>query len=435
MQSIEQLLSGELLGSKHLKISCGLTAFPDEIFSLSESLEILDLSGNKLTSLPNDFWRLKKLKIAFFSDNLFKAFPAVLSDCEQLEMIGFKSNQIEIVPENSLPKNTRWLILTNNKIKKLPASIGNCLLLQKVALAGNQLQELPDEMANCKNLELLRISANRLTEIPDWLMFMPKLAWLAFAGNLFSKRPPQLIKPHVLNWLDFELKEQLGEGASGHIYKALWKNDKVEKEVAIKIFKGEVTSDGFPEDEMQACIAAGKHTNLVGLIGEIKNHPKNKQGLVMELIPASYYNLGLPPSFTTCSRDTFAEGTRFKIQQILKIASDIASASLHLHMRGLMHGDLYAHNILIDRFSTSLMGDYGAASFYEREDVQFRELEKIEVRAFACLLDDLLGLLIDEDSTKPLVEIIKQLRDDCMSDSVIQRPFFEEIVFRLEKES
>jgi len=145
MHTLAQLHSGELKGTKHLRLSCQLEHFPEEIFSLAETLEVLDLSQNLLSELPDDFGRLSKLQIAFFSDNLFSEVPKVLYDCKALSMIGFKSNKIETVPENSLPRSTRWLILTNNKIKKLPASIGNCLPLQKVALAGNQLTELPVE--------------------------------------------------------------------------------------------------------------------------------------------------------------------------------------------------------------------------------------------------------------------------------------------------
>jgi len=51
--------------SRKLQINSGLTDFPAEIFSLSDSLEELDLSGNKLKSLPDDFCRLEKLKILF----------------------------------------------------------------------------------------------------------------------------------------------------------------------------------------------------------------------------------------------------------------------------------------------------------------------------------------------------------------------------------
>ena len=68
MQTLQQLLSGELIGTKKLKLSCGLTEFPSEIFTLADTLELLDLSGNQLSQLPEDFGRFKKLKIAFFSE-------------------------------------------------------------------------------------------------------------------------------------------------------------------------------------------------------------------------------------------------------------------------------------------------------------------------------------------------------------------------------
>lgn len=421
--TLEQLRSGELKGATRLKLSCGLTEFPPEIFSLADTLELLDLSFNKLSSLPKDFGRLSQLKIAFFSDNLFTELPDILADCKQLDMIGFKSNRIETVSETALPPTTRWLILTNNKIKALPHTIGNCLRLQKVALAGNCLTTLPAEMANCRNMELLRISANQFGELPNWLLQLPKLAWLAFAGNPFSTTQQTVTEPQQLDWNEFEIFEQLGEGASGHIYKAHWL--KHNRDVAIKLFKGEVTSDGYPEDEMLACIAGGSHPNLVSLLGKIKNHPQQKQGLVMDLIPPEFYNLGLPPSFVTCSRDTFKDGTTFSSGQIFTIAKAIASAAAHLHERGLMHGDLYAHNVLIDKNTNSLMGDFGAASFYDLSD---KNIQRIEIRAFGCLLDDLLMNLDIQDQDLKLIEVLKNLRTECMNEAHGERPVFGEIV-------
>ncbi|PBQ32832.1 protein kinase [Sphingobacteriaceae bacterium] len=429
MQTLNQLVSGELKGIKELKLSCNLIEFPKEIFSLSDTLEVLDLSQNKLSELPSDFGRLQKLKIVFFSDNLFTQLPEVLFDCRELSMIGFKSNLIEDVPENALPPSTRWLILTNNKIKKLPASIGKCLPLQKVALAGNQLKSLPDEMANCKNLELLRISANQFTELPGFLLQLPRLSWLAFSGNPFSHTPEGIQKLNAIDWNEFEVVDKLGEGASGDIYKAVWKTQASNKEVAIKVFKGEVTSDGFPEDELEATVAAGIHPNLVTLLGELKSHPDKKQGLVMDLIPPSFYNLGLPPSRDTCSRDTFKPGTVFSVETILKIVTAIASTTSHLHARGILHGDLYAHNTLIDKDVNTLMGDFGAASFFQKEDKNADALRMIESRALGCLLDDLLHHCTDKDSF--ILETLKVLRSDLMNEDLHLRISVAQAVERL----
>lgn len=431
MNTLQQIRSGELKGATQIKLSCGLKEFPHDLYELEDSLEVLDLSVNELSSLPADFQRFSKLKILFCSENRFTELPSVLGQCENLEMIGFKSNQIQNVPEESLPIKTRWLILTNNKITQLPASIGNCYRLQKVALAGNKLRELPLQMAACKNLELLRISANCLDYLPEWLLNLPKLSWLAFSGNTFNAHHAEPKPLQKINWSEFILEEQLGEGASGNIYKALWPSNAVHKEVAIKVFKGEVTSDGFPEDEMQATIAAGTHPNLVGLLGNISEHPLQKEGLVMELIPPSYKNLGKAPSFKTCTRDTFNEGTVFSANQILTIAIQVADAANQLHVLGLMHGDLYAHNILMDENDHVLMGDFGAACFYEVNSEIALNLERIEVRAFACLLDDLLQHLNTKDKASSLAQELRHYTDELLTEKLGDRPLFKELLSRL----
>lgn len=426
LHTLEELASGKLHGSKHLKLSCGLTEFPRDIFMLEETLEVLDLGGNLLSALPNDFPRLKKLRILFASDNLFTELPAILGQCESLEMIGFKSNQIETVPESSLPIQTRWLILTNNRITALPRSIGKCYRMQKLALAGNQLQDLPIELSHCRNLGLLRISANQLQEFPNWLLQMPKLSWLAFAGNPFCYKPVIETDLLEIDWHELVLGHELGQGASGIISKAVWKPSNIE--VAVKVFKGAVTSDGFPEDEMDACILAGNHDGLVEVVGKIKNHPQQKEGLVLGLIPAHFHNLGLPPTFETCTRDVFKEATSFTVEQVSKIVSTIADVMAHLHSKGIVHGDLYAHNILIDEQANALKGDFGAASLYNLKDKALAEgLEKIEVSAWGCLLEDLLNNLAPSEKQDTLLQVLIQLKENAMRENVSSRPTFEQI--------
>jgi hypothetical protein len=428
MHTLEELKNGHLKGAKHIKIACGLTEFPSEILALADTLEILDLSQNNLSSLPPNFDKLSKLKIAFFSDNLFTELPEVLGKCQSLEMIGFKSNQIKIVSENALPKITRWLILTNNQIEVIPKSLGSCYRLQKLALAGNKIKKLPDEMVNCQNLELIRISANLLTVFPNWLLQLPKLSWVAYAGNPLSEMaqiPNDLSK---IEWTDLTINEQLGQGASGIIYKSTLKG--FDNEVAVKIFKGEVTSDGLPLNEMNACMAAGNHPNLVNVLGKIANHPQQKEGLVMSLIPSNYNNLGNPPSFESCSRDVFNQGTNFTISQMINISKGIASVCKQLHSLGINHGDLYAHNIMFDKDGNNLLGDFGAATFYDVNSDMAEALQKIEVRAFGCLLDDMLSNT-NENYLLPNIKLLEHLRDKCLQNDILKRPRFEEILASL----
>ena len=427
MQTLSQLISGELKGSSKIKLACGLKEFPRELFELEDTLELLDLSGNELSELPSDFGRFKKLKIAFFSDNQFTVFPKVLADCPSLTMIGFKSNQIAIFPEDSLPLNTQWLILTNNKIEALPKSLGKNEYLQKVAFAGNKIAVLPEEMQNCKRLELLRISANRLTSLPNWLLNLPRLSWLAFSGNPCSEKVLNEVILEEIDWSQLEIKEQLGEGASGIISKAILKS-KDNQEVAIKIFKGEVTSDGLPEDELQTCISAGKHSNLVPLLAKIKNHSEGKEGLVMELISSEYINLGNPPSFETCTRDVLKPDIYYSVNQVFTILKSVASVGAHLHKRGILHGDLYAHNTMVNQVGNALLGDFGAATFYNINSKNANLLERLDVRAFGCLIDDLLGQINVEEFDKEGVGKLKELQEKCMKEEVSERISFENVI-------
>ena len=118
MDTLAQLRAGQLSGITRLDLACGLTEFPREIFDLADSLEVLNLSGNALRSLPDDLHRLTRLRVLFCSDNRFTELPACLGQCAALTMIGFKANASQHVPGAALPPLLRWLILTDNRITR-----------------------------------------------------------------------------------------------------------------------------------------------------------------------------------------------------------------------------------------------------------------------------------------------------------------------------
>jgi tRNA A-37 threonylcarbamoyl transferase component Bud32 len=103
---------------------------------------------------------------------------------------------------------------------------------------------------------------------------------------------------------------------------------------------------------------------------------------------------------------------------------NIASAAAHLHAQGLMHGDLYAHNILHDGAGGALLGDFGAASFHPA--AQADALERIEVRAFGCLMEELMQR---SDSVSPALQA---LQARCVQPTAASRPGFAEISAQLD---
>lgn len=96
-----------------------------------------------------------------------------------------------------------------------------------------------------------------------------------------------------------------------------------------------------------------------------------------------------------------------------------------------MHGDLYAHNMLIDDEGNTLFGDFGAATMYDRSKLSdIYALERIEVSAFGYLVDDLLSLYATNHNDDFRIAL-GSLKDSCLLADTITRPNFEEIESQL----
>lgn len=430
---LQRLRAGALAGARTLRIAAGLETFPHEVFDLADTLEVLDLSGNHLSTLPDDLHRLHRLKVLFASANRFTELPTALGACAQLEMVGFKSNRITHVPAEALPPRLRWLILTDNAIAALPDALGDRHRLHKLMLAGNHLRALPGTLQRCASLELLRIAANRFDALPGWLAELPRLAWLAMGGNPFNEAAEARARSGhgaaQVGWSSLYVGEVLGEGASGRILAARLPSGAGQRDVAVKLFKGEVTSDGRPLSELAASLAAGRHPRLIPVLGRLNGHPDGTQGLVMERIPAAYRTLAGPPSFESCTRDIYPAGLRLPCDVALRIAADVASALAHLHGRGLTHGDLYAHNLLWrpdapSGQACSLLGDFGAAAFAPPGPMG-DAARRMDVRAFGVLLAELC-----DHAEGPLPDGARTLAGDCLAERPATRPDAAELAAR-----
>jgi hypothetical protein len=277
-------------------------------------------------------------------------------------------------------------------------------------------------------LELIRLAANRFETLPAWLSALPRLAWLAYSGNPCSDvheatAMAQLTLPQIA-WDELAIQHVLGEGASGIIYRAEWATTAV----AVKVFKGAVTSDGLPHSEQAACSVAGAHSGLIPLLGKVSDHPDHTAGLVMALIPPQFVNFAQPPSLASCTRDCYPADTRFTLPAAIQLARYIAGAVAHLHAQGVMHGDLYGHNILWDGQGEGLLGDFGAASFLPHDENALA-LQRLEVRAFGCLLEELLDHC--EAPHDKHFAALRKLLGRCVQPNVLLRPAFDEILLEL----
>jgi len=427
---LSALRRGDLQGAHRLDLRhCDLETLPDEVFALADTLEELDLSHNRLTRLPDDLARLHRLRILFASGNPFTALPTGLGACGQLELVGFRGCQIEAVDAQALPPALRWLILTDNRLARLPDTLAERPRLEKLMLSGNHLETLPD-LRDSPRLALLRLAANRFTTLPSWLDTHPGLAWIAPAGNPFVHRIfHSLSVRDAVTLSPCQIREDhlIGEGASGLIHKSWWRDAAAatERPVALKRFKSAMTSDGLPDCEQAACLAAAGHPAILAAEARVAAPDGRTEALVLPLLGPEFRPLAGPPSLASCSRDVYAEGFRIPVDKLWTILSSIAGAAAHLHGRGLMHGDLYAHNILWNGQDRALLSDFGAASFLPDDDRRRARFERLEARAFGFLAEELLAHA--EDRHAPAVTPLQALRDACLQPEVDRRPGFDEI--------
>ncbi len=419
----------------------GLTEVPRALLRHSHSLRFLDLSNNDLTVLPDWIAELTNLEILFSSFNRLVTLPASLARLSCLYMVGARGNALEYVSEMGIPSSLRWLTLTDNQLESIPDSIAAASKIQKLLLAGNRLTSLPSTLSLCPNLELLRVSANKFHAIPDWILNHSTLAWVALAGNpvttqveTYSERFPEC----RIDWSELSLYEELGRGASGITYRASRTAGNDTAQIAVKVFNSAVSSDGSADDELYGALQARSHQNLLTPLGFFDNHPEGRQGLVYTLLEKEYSPLAAPPSFATITRDVYQPQKGITPAQALTYAKDIVAATAHLHSKNLLHGDLYAHNTLVNS-RQALLSDFGATLYIGNLDTHIQEsLKKVELRSLGILLSELSYLLPlhQPNLTAPdnlIKETLQRVGEDLQRSTVHLRPPAEDLLQQLKK--
>ena len=412
---------------------CGLTALPDTISTFG-SLTKLDLSHNpNLDSLPS---LPPTLTTLFALGSGFSTIPPAVAALPSLRMLSFKSCRLRDIGALPLPTSLQWLILTDNKLHTLPASIGGLVRMRKLMLANNRLVALPPEMAAMRELELLRLANNKLPSIPPWLSTLPKLTWLAIAGNPCVSPAPARAELPMVRYDELTIGARLGEGTSSIVHKGQYHGH----QVALKVYKAQLSSDGRNLDEVRASCAVD-HPHVLRWLGYLEEGSGGEEarattgstGGSWRLIgvlewAAGFGSLGKPPSMESITRDTYPPNTQFSGSEVREIAHGIASALEHLHSRQIAHGDLYAHNILWRSgknggSAVAKLSDFGAAFYYGGVGTSADGLryERMEQRAFGLLLEELIER---HDGSEPHAIVAVQAAAAAATGVEAQRPGF-----------
>lgn len=132
--------------------NCGLTEIPKEIFDNCQELYAIDLSNdefsetkNKITEIPSEIKKLKKLKRLNLSNN---------------QIFEIREDLCEL-------QNLTHLDLSNNKIKYLPSNVANLPNLENLNLEGNPFDLLPPEIV-ARGKDSIRNFIEQM-DVPEYL--------------------------------------------------------------------------------------------------------------------------------------------------------------------------------------------------------------------------------------------------------------------------
>jgi hypothetical protein len=154
---------------------------------------------------------------------------------------------------------------------------------------------------------------------------------------------PTLDAPEL--WGHLELRERLGEGAFGAVYRAWDRN--LEREVALKLLKRDlskaVTSHALKEGRNLARV---RHPNVIQVYGA--ESFDGRVGLWMELVEGH-------------TLDALIQNQgRFSAREATLIGIELCRALAAVHAAGIVHRDVKAANAMRDSSGRYLLMDFGA---------------------------------------------------------------------------
>merc|ERR1712029_592456 len=191
-----------------------LEEFPEALQKVSGNLRNLDLSNNKITSIPRWIANFKSLKTLNLSGNQLNGLPEEIGQLVKLENLIISKNGLSGALPKSLGKlkNLKELDASCNKLTKFPVSLAGLNHLNSLDLSSNQISVIPDGieeleltemslnqnqissispcLAQCPRLKTLRLEENCLSldSIPTVLLTNSTVSTLNLNGNLFSEK-------------------------------------------------------------------------------------------------------------------------------------------------------------------------------------------------------------------------------------------------------
>jgi len=163
--------------------------------------------------------------------------------------------------------------------------------------------------------------------------------------------PPPMEGPtaSTLSWGPLELREKIGEGAFGEVYRA-W-DPTLQREVALKLLRAgrsesEAETTRFIDEARK--LARVRHPNVLVVYGADKH--QGRVGLWTELLEGKTLE------------DCLGDDGPFAAHEASAIGLDLCHALAAVHNAGLVHRDLKPANVIRERGGRTVLLDFSAAA-------------------------------------------------------------------------
>lgn len=190
-QDLSELPEGLLALNKNLRTlnlsENKLSSLPPSIGTFTQ-LKILNISKNRIGSIPAEVGQLIKLETLLANDNRLTALPATVSNLRSLRDVSLASNQLKSFPTQfSALKHLNSLDLSRNRITEIPPEVRG-LNVVELNVNQNQVSHMSDAVAECPNLRVLRLEENclELTTFTPKILRDSAISLLAVEGNVFD---------------------------------------------------------------------------------------------------------------------------------------------------------------------------------------------------------------------------------------------------------
>ena len=188
-----------------------LKSLPD-ISKICPSLQMFECSDNFLTEFPKLPSGIVEVVLR---NNKIKSLPVFASDYPNIKCIELDENEISFLPP--LPKNIMFLSIVNNKLEGISPS--ETPALKKCTLEKNYLQKVPQFIKNSleeislkynqiktmkgfiysENMSFIDLSSNKIEIIDPELFKLPNLKVLMLCNNNIKNIPPEFSHAKALS--------------------------------------------------------------------------------------------------------------------------------------------------------------------------------------------------------------------------------------------